>query len=74
MRAALLLPALLGLAACGVPSGPPLVSAQFPPGTGSVNANSVPQPLGSLPPGAANLSTAPGATQPSYGQITFGRP
>ena len=62
---------LLALAACAAPNGPPLVSAQFPPGTGAVNQASMPQPLGSLPPGAANFSTAPGGAQPSYGSIGF---
>ena len=71
MRYLLAVLALLPLAACGVPGGPPLVSAQYPPGTGLVNAKSEPQPLNSLPPGAANFSPAPGATQPSYAAITF---
>lgn len=62
----------LALAACGEPTAPPLVSAQYPPGTGSVNVNNEPQPLGSLPPGAANLSHAPGGMQPSYLTHTFG--
>lgn len=62
----------VALAGCGEPGGAPLVSAQFPPGTGMVNANSEPQPINSLPLGAANLSTAPGATQPSYLTWTFG--
>jgi hypothetical protein len=63
---------LLALAACGVPNGPPLVSAQFPPGTGVVNAQSPSQSANSLPPGAANYSHAPGAVQPSYGSLRFG--
>ena len=62
----------VALAGCGQPRGIPLVSAQFPPGTGMVNANSEPQPLNSLPPGAANNSTAPGATHPNYLAWTFG--
>jgi hypothetical protein len=70
MRCAALIP-LFALAACGQPNGPPLVSAQFPPGTGVVNTASTPQPLNSLPPGAANLSTAPGGVQPDYGSLGF---
>ena len=62
----------LALAGCGEPGGAPLVSAQFPPGTGMVNANSEPQPINSLPPGAANRSPFPGATQPNYLTWTFG--
>ena len=64
---------LLGLlaAGCAGPTAPPLVSAQFPPGTGHVNVQAEPQPLGSLPPGAANYSSAPGATQPQYLTRTF---
>jgi hypothetical protein len=62
---------LLALAACGVPNGPPLVSAQFPPGTGVVNSQSIPQSINSLPPGAANYSTAPGGVQPSYATLGF---
>jgi hypothetical protein len=62
---------LLALTACGAPNGPPLVSAQSPPGTGVVNANSPAQSANSLPPGAANFSRAPGAVQPSYGSIGF---
>ena len=61
----------LGLAGCAPPTNPPLVSAQSPPGTGSTNVNSEPQPIDSLPPGAANISRAPGATQPNYGSWTF---
>ena len=63
---------LLTLAGCAEPGGQPLVSAQFPPGTGVVNAASEPQPLNSLPPGAANVSTAPGATAPNYLSFKFG--
>jgi len=62
---------LLVLAGCGAPNGPPLVSAQFPPGTGVVNANSIAQSANSLPRGAANFSYAPGGVQPSYGSIGF---
>jgi hypothetical protein len=62
---------LLALAGCGAPNGPPLVSAQFPPGVGVVNQASTPQPLNSLPPGAANFSPAPGGVQPSYGSLAI---
>ena len=62
----------LALSACAPPYNPPLMSAQYPPGTGVVNANSLPQPIGSLPPGAANFSNAPGATQPNL--LTFRLP
>ena len=61
----------LGLAGCGEPGGAPLVSAQFPPGTGVVNGASEPQPLGSLPPGAANFSSAPGGYQENTLAYTF---
>ncbi len=63
--------AMLSLTGCGQPGGAPLVSAQYPPGTGAVNRNSEPQPLNSLPVGAANLSSAPGAVQPNYLAYTF---
>ncbi len=72
MRGPVLLLALM-LGACGAPAGPPLVSAQFPPGTGVVNDASTPQPLNSLPPGAANFARSPGAMQFSYLARTFGR-
>ncbi len=72
MRGASLLLGLL-LAGCGMPSNPPLVSAQFPPGTGIVNDASTPQPLNSLPVGAGNFSRAPGGVQPNYLSRTFGR-
>ena len=62
----------LTLAGCGEPGGTPLVSAQYPPGTGAVNSNSEPQPINSLPPGAANFGPAPGVTQPNYLSWTFG--
>ena len=70
MRIASLL-LLLALAACGMPNGPPLVSAQSPPGTGLVNAASEPQPINSMPPGAGNYSSAPGGIQPDYGSVAF---
>ena len=60
------------LAGCGQPGGAPLVSAQYPPGTGEVNSKSEPQPLNSLPPGAANFSRGPGGYQPNYLSWTFG--
>ena len=68
-------PALLG--GCEAPGGPPLVSAQTPPGTGAVNVMSEPQPIGSLPlgaynPGAAGLiESSPLTTHPNYGSFTF---
>ena len=68
----LLLPA--GIAACS-DAGPPLVSAQSPPSINS--AASEPQPVGSLPPGAANpgaagiTDAAEGSTHPSYVGRTF---
>ena len=63
--------ALFTVAGCAEPVGQPLVSAQFPPGTGAVNVASEPQTLNSLPPGAANFSTAPGATAPNYLSFAF---
>ncbi|GAC1340855.1 MAG: hypothetical protein NVSMB18_11790 [Acetobacteraceae bacterium] len=72
MKLHLAIPGLmLALAGCEAPSGPPLVSAQFPPGTGVVNRASQPQPLNSLPPGAANFSSAPGATEPNFASLQF---
>ena len=72
VRFAVLAFALL-LAGCGVPGGPPLVSAQTPPGTGLVNSASEPQPINSLPPGAAGRpSRGPFATAPDYLSYTFG--
>ena len=62
----------LAVGGCGMPGGTPLVSAQYPPGTGLVNNQSEPQPINSLPPGAANISPAPGATEPNYLSWTFG--
>ena len=63
---------LAAIAGCSLPSGEPLVSAQFPPGTGDVNANSEPQPLNSLPPGAANYAATPFATQPNFLSFKIG--
>lgn len=71
MRRALVVLAALPLAACLAPTGPPLVSAQFPPGTGMVNVNSPAQSENSLPPGAANVANVPGGFQPSYGSLIF---
>lgn len=65
---------LLVLAGCGEPGGPPLVSAQTPPGTGLVNSADEPQPIDSLPPGAAGRPrNSPFATAPDYLSYTFGR-
>ncbi len=63
---------LAATAACTLPGGEPLVSAQFPPGTGEVNAASEPQPLNSLPPGAANYAATPFATQPNFLSFKLG--
>lgn len=72
MRWAVAALALLSVSACGVaPTGPALVSAQYPPGTGMVNVNSPAQSENSLPPGAANVAWVPGGFQPSYGSLTF---
>ena len=69
MRHVLAALTLLPLAACGAANGPPLVSAQFPPGTGMVNVNSPAQSENSLPPDAANVANVPGGFQPSYGSL-----
>jgi hypothetical protein len=66
MRFMLAVLPLIALSACAPPTNQPLVSAQFPPGTA---AHSEPQPLTSLPPGAANLSSAAGATSPNYASV-----
>ena len=72
MRTAVAAMVLLSLTACaGIPTGPVLVSTQYPPGTGQVNAHAPAQTLNSLPPGAANYSPAPGGTWPDYGAVTF---
>lgn len=63
---------LVAVAGCALPGGEPLVSAQFPPGTGEVNASSEPQPLNSLPPGAANFAATPFATQPNFLSFKIG--
>jgi hypothetical protein len=61
------------LAGCGEPGGPPLVSAQTPPGTGLVNSAMEPQPINSLPPGAAGRPRrGPFATWPDFFSYTFG--
>ena len=49
--------------------GPPLVSAAYPP---NQSANSEPQPLNSLPPGAANITGSPNAVQPNRASVTLG--
>ena len=72
MRLALFFVPLALLVGCGEPINQPLVSAQYPPGTGMVNAASEPQPINSLPPGAANYSSAPGAIQPNYFSLKLG--
>ncbi len=69
MRVVLL--ACLALAGCGAPGGAMLVSAQSPPGTGATNSASEPQPVGSLPIGAANIA-GPASTQPNFFSYTFG--
>jgi len=61
----------LAAAGCEPPRGEPLVSAQWPPGTGPVNQASEPQPINSLPKGAANISAAPGGQQPDYASLRF---
>ena len=61
--------ALLPLTACGAANGPPLVSTQYPPGTGMVNVNSPAQSENSLPPDAANVARVPGGFWPSYGSM-----
>lgn len=64
----------VGIAACS-DAGPALVSAQIPPSINS--AASEPQPIGSLPPGAANpgaagiTDAAEGSTHPGYVGHTF---
>ena len=60
------------VAGCSLPGGQPLVSAQFPPGTGDVNAASEPQPLNSLPVGAANFAPSPFATQANFLSFKIG--
>lgn len=64
--------ALAAVAGCSLPEGQPLVSAQFPPGTGDVNANSEPQSVNSLPVGAANFAATPFATQPNFLSFKIG--
>ncbi len=68
----LCLGSLVATAGCTLPGGEPLVSAQFPPGTGEVNASSEPQPLNSLPPGAANFADTPFATQNNFLSFKLG--
>ena len=71
-RLLLCLAPLAAVSGCSLPEGERLVSAQFPPGTGDVNASSEPQSLNSLPPGAANLAATPFATQPSFLSFQIG--
>ncbi len=71
-RLLLCLVPLAALAACSVPEHQVLVSAQFPPGTGDVNANSEPQSPNSLPVGAANWAATPFATQPNFLSFKIG--
>ena len=71
-RLLLCLVPLAAMAGCSLPQGSPLVSAQFPPGTGAVNSASEPQSLNSLPVGAANFANTPFATQPNFASIQFG--
>jgi hypothetical protein len=74
MRRLLALAVLCLLAGCGAPGGAPLVSAQTPPGAGLVNSSYEPQPIDSLPPGAAGLGRpSPFTTAPDYLAYTFGR-
>ena len=63
---------LATIAGCSLPEGQPLVSAQFPPGTGDVNAPSEPQSVNSLPVGAANYAPTPFATQPNFLSFKIG--
>lgn len=66
MRRLLLPAALLPLAGCGVGlGGPPLASTQSPPEGAATGSKAEPQPLGSLPPGAAT------GLQPSGLAVTF---
>jgi hypothetical protein len=66
--------AALPLAGCGVPGGERLVSTQTRPGTGLVGSASEPQPVNSLPPGAAGRpQRGPFASAPDYLSVTFGR-
>ncbi len=61
MRAALL---CLMLGGCGVKLGSlPLVSGQSP--ASAESAANEPQPVGSLPPGAAGIGRGPNATEPN---------
>ncbi len=71
MRPFAILLAALGLAACAPPTHGALVSTQYPPGTGVVNANSPMQTLNSLPPGAANLAPNSVLQSPDYASITL---
>ncbi len=59
---------LLLLTGCGEPGKAPLVSAMSPPGQGR---NTEPQPIGSLPAGAATTGPGPNATHPAFGTLTL---
>ncbi len=70
MRCIIVVGCMLALAGCnGHFGGPPLISAQSPASAGS--AASEPQPVNSLPPGAAGQATGPNATQPNEASYTF---
>ena len=72
MRCALLV-LMLALGGCGVPANPPLVSAQTPPAVGAVGSAGMPQPINSLPPGAAGRPWTVNSVHPDYLSATFGR-
>ncbi len=72
IRFALCLIPLAAIAGCSLPEGQPLVSAQYPPGTGEVNANSEPQSANSLPVGAGNYAATPFATQQNFLSFKIG--
>ena len=73
-RLLLCLVPLAAIAGCSIPElgGQPLVSAQYPPGTGDVNANAEPQSVNSLPVGAFNSAPTPFATQPNFLSFKIG--
>ena len=51
--------------------GHPLVSAQSP-ANANGGANEMPQPVNSLPPGAAGIGSGPNATVPNDASVTLG--
>jgi hypothetical protein len=63
---------LAAITGCSIPEGQSLVSAQFPPGTGDVNAASEPQPVNSLPVGAGNSAATPFATERNFLNFKIG--